>query len=227
MIRKKVEVLCLMPNSDEPEIYYLLPSGYKDSEIEVYESAYEQLEVRLVPKDKWGNEKDKAGIRLEYPFPAPKTIHKDITEVDEGIICHQINCRGVMGAGLAKRIREKFPQVYKDYMYAFKTGNLWLGNVLITSCVSKSLNRVYVASLCGQHNYGRDKQYTDYPAVEQCLKTVQYFKDHTLEKRGENLPVYIPFSMGCTLGGGDWFTVENIIKQFIPDAVIAEYSQNH
>ena len=40
-------------NSDpEPEVYYLLPSGYKDSAIEVYESAYEQLEIQLVHKQK-------------------------------------------------------------------------------------------------------------------------------------------------------------------------------
>ena len=34
----------------EPEVYYYLPSGYKDKAIRVYESAYEGLEVKLVPK---------------------------------------------------------------------------------------------------------------------------------------------------------------------------------
>ena len=31
------------------------------------------------------------------------------------IICHQINCQGIMGAGLAKQIHAMFPQVYEMY----------------------------------------------------------------------------------------------------------------
>lgn len=31
-------------------------------------------------------------------------------------ICHQVNCRGRMNAGLAKQIRNWFPEVYESYM---------------------------------------------------------------------------------------------------------------
>ena len=31
-------------------------------------------------------------------------------------ICQQVNCRGVMGAGLALKIRRKWPVVYQQYM---------------------------------------------------------------------------------------------------------------
>ncbi len=31
------------------------------------------------------------------------------------IVCHQVNCKGVMGAGLALQIKNKFPMVYKNY----------------------------------------------------------------------------------------------------------------
>lgn len=44
------------------------------------------------------------------------------------MICHQVNCRGVMGAGIAKQIRERHPQHYEDYIYhcnAFKEGQAW------------------------------------------------------------------------------------------------------
>lgn len=40
------------------------------------------------------------------------------------IICHQVNCLGIMGAGLAKQIREKFPCVYQMYNYFNQIGNL-------------------------------------------------------------------------------------------------------
>lgn len=31
---------------------------------------------------------------------ANKTITRDILTIDHGVICHQVNCMGVMGAGL-------------------------------------------------------------------------------------------------------------------------------
>lgn len=31
------------------------------------------------------------------------------------IICHQVNCKGVMGGGLAKQIRDVYPNVYYIY----------------------------------------------------------------------------------------------------------------
>ena len=33
----------------------------------------------------------------------------------ECVVCHQVNCQGVMGAGLAAQIRRMFPGVYEDY----------------------------------------------------------------------------------------------------------------
>ena len=34
------------------------------------------------------------------------------------IICHQVNCQGVMGSGIAKQVREKYPNVYNSYKKA-------------------------------------------------------------------------------------------------------------
>ena len=49
---EKIEILRITLDN-VPEVYYILPSGYKDKEIEVFESAYEELEVKLVNKNKW------------------------------------------------------------------------------------------------------------------------------------------------------------------------------
>ena len=35
--------------------------------------------------------------------------------IDNGIICQQVNCCGVMGAGLAKAIMDKFPIVKQKF----------------------------------------------------------------------------------------------------------------
>ena len=140
-----------------------------------------------------------------------KTFKGSVLDVTEGIICHQVNCKGVMGAGLAKAIRERWPAVYTDYMNAFKVDRLRLGVVIWTQVADK----LYVASLCGQDGYGRDKdiRYTNYDALRACLLVVA----------SADMPVTIPKGMGCTLANGDWDVVSQIIAETIPDAVIAEY----
>ena len=39
-------------------------------------------------------------------------INGNLLDVQQGIIVHQVNCRKVAGAGLAKQIREKWPEWY-------------------------------------------------------------------------------------------------------------------
>jgi len=127
----------------------------------------------------------------------------DILTVTSGTICHQVNCQRKMGAGLALAIRRKWPQVYKDYLAAEQE----LGNVVITE-VAPGL---FVASLFAQEFYGKGETYTDYKALEICLRKV---------RESAAKPIHIPSGMGCGLGGGNWEIVQEIIARTIPDAVI-------
>ena len=135
----------------------------------------------------------------------------DILNVKHGIICHQVNCKGKMGAGLALDIRKKWPIVYKDYMNAFKEGELFLGNVILSTIIEVNL---YVVNLCGQYYYGRKGNYTTYTAIRSGLEKIKKFSIY----RG--LTVYIPKNMGCGLAGGDWSIVYKIIEEEIPNAII-------
>jgi hypothetical protein len=44
-----------------------------------------------------------------------KTIEGDLLDIEEGLICHQVNTCGVFNAGLAKQIRIKYPIVFGCY----------------------------------------------------------------------------------------------------------------
>jgi len=136
-------------------------------------------------------------------------INNDILLIQEGIICHQVNCMGKMGAGIALALRKKWPQVYTDYMKAYELNQLRLGQVVFTTIVPDQL---IVANLCGQYRYGRDKRYTDYSALERCLVSVVNYNS--------NLPVYIPYRMGCGLAGGSWEMVSAIVNNIIPNAIV-------
>jgi O-acetyl-ADP-ribose deacetylase (regulator of RNase III) len=115
-----------------------------------------------------------------------------------------------MGSGLAKAIRERWPEVYDLYV----TKLSWnLGEVQLVSVAGD----FYVANLAGQFDYGRDKQHTDYGALERALYKV-YNIAGILE-----LPLYIPYGIGCGLGGGDWSRVAEIIDGIAPRAIVCKY----
>jgi len=143
-----------------------------------------------------------------------KTIYKDILSIKSGIVCHQVNCKGIMGKGLALDIKNKYPSVHTAYLnrcISHDSKDL-LGHVLLSFIPETSL---IIASLFGQENYGSDgKLYTDYKALEKCLEFLaRYFS---------KMNVYIPYKIGCGLGGGDWKIVSKIISDILPFAVIVQ-----
>lgn len=124
------------------------------------------------------------------------------TRNEETIICHQVNCRAAMGAGLARQIRDKWPDVYDRYRLMVETcGEFMLGSFHEV----KVGPHLYVANLYGQVGYGRDKRYTNYAAL-----TAALFKGM---KEYPRATFRIPYGLGCGLAGGDWETVLNIIKE--------------
>ena len=43
----------------------------------------------------------------------------NVFDTDAKYICHQVNCKGKMASGVAKEVRERYPNVYWEYM------NIW------------------------------------------------------------------------------------------------------
>lgn len=140
----------------------------------------------------------------------------NILNVTRGLICQQVNCQGVMGAGLAKAIRNKWPKVYTSYRVNYMKAKL---GQIQPICVD---NNLYVINFFAQDRYGRDKQHTDYTAFTTCLIKLSQWQ----RKNCPKLPVYIPYKIGCGLAGGDWSIVKELIKTIIPTAIIVNpYNQ--
>lgn len=131
-----------------------------------------------------------------------KYIKKDVLEAPAKIIVHQTNCQGVMGAGLAKCVRTKYPRVYNEYYKLCKTHTpkALLGHIQIVPPI---------CNLFGQLNYGRNTVQTDYTAV------LNAFRELYVYCKKYNVPsIALPYNMGCALGGGDWNTYVAIIRKF-------------
>ena len=138
-----------------------------------------------------------------------KIIEGDLLTIEDGIIAHQCNCRGVMGAGIARRIKRRWPQVYKEYRDAYLRKQLTLGDINIVR-ISENL---YIVNLLGQDGYGRGSHKTDYNAVAQAF--------NSLCKLGNthNKQIYIPYLMGCANAGGRWDIYSKIVDTYCPGVI--------
>lgn len=141
-----------------------------------------------------------------------KIIDQNILEImSPAVICHQVNCMGVMGGGLALQIRNKWQHIFDAYV----AKEDWrLGDCQITSV--SDVSWLFVANLAGQHDF-RDTVDTKYDALETALRTARDFADANW------LLLYIPYMMGCGLAGGSWTIVSEMIERVAPDAIICRY----
>jgi O-acetyl-ADP-ribose deacetylase (regulator of RNase III) len=133
-----------------------------------------------------------------------KVINGNIIQINEGIVCHVVNNKGVMGAGVAKALYTKYPEVRSKYLSLQKYELGTCQPVRIT-------DHLVIVNMIAQDGYGRDKRlYLQYDALSLCLNKV---RDHY------NGTIYVPFLIGCGLAGGDWAVVSKILDT-IPDLVV-------
>lgn len=128
----------------------------------------------------------------------------DITQVRSGIICHVVNNKGVMGAGVAKALYTKYPDVRSKY--------LSLQKYELGACQPVRINSdLVVVNMIAQDGYGRDRRlYLQYDTLSLCLNKVRNRYKGT---------IYVPFLIGCGLAGGDWSVVSEILDT-ISDLVV-------
>lgn len=140
-------------------------------------------------------------------------VDGDVTEVECDVILHQVNCKGVMGSGVALTIKQKFPEVYEEYSSyvreQYHRASYYLLGAL-QMCRTSRGN--YVANLFGQDGYGYGKQHTDYDAIRCGLLK--------LNELAVGKTVALPYKMGSDRGGGDWNKVLGIIIECLTDCNI-------
>lgn len=132
-----------------------------------------------------------------------KIIEGNLLDATEDIIGHQVNCKGVMGSGVAKQLKDKYSNLfyeYKGYLSLDKSSTLG-------SCqfVRADKSNKIIANLFGQDDYGRGRQYTDINALTKALIELMEYANN------RNLSVALPYKIGSDRGGADWNEVYKII----------------
>lgn len=113
-------------------------------------------------------------------------------------LLHQANCFNTMNSGVAKAIREDFPEAYAADCETQKGDPDKLGTF---TYVGIDHLYGYIVNLYGQYNYGKDgRKYTLVAELETALKS--FGKRFTIGAE-LGLNICLP-RLGCGLGGASW-----------------------
>lgn len=146
-----------------------------------------------------------------------KYVIGDLLGADQKVIVHGCNNRGVMGSGVARQIRAKWPNVYEVYSLKHMVFGLDLGDIIPVA----TLDGHIIVNAVTQEGFGRDgKVYVDYDAIKTCMEKINN-KVIDWEVKEVAMP-----RIGAGLGGGDWAIIEKIIadtaKNYTP--VVYDFS---
>lgn len=154
-----------------------------------------------------------------------KIVDGDLLKSNLPLIAHQTNCLGVMGAGIAKSIKNKWNIVYTQYANFCK--NLEYSKKLLGKCqicTTGWLPTKYVANLFGEYYFTEsvapyENRHTDYDALKKALLKLKAFCEDE-----EVIEVGIPYKLGCGLAGGDWDgVVYPMLQEIFNDNTITLY----
>jgi len=128
----------------------------------------------------------------------------NLLEAPQRVLVHGTNNKGVMGSGVARQIRSRWPNVYEVYALKHKVFGLDLGDVIPVA----TLDGKIIVNAVTQDGFGRDGQrYVDYAAIERCFEVI-----NDRVQSWEVSEVAMP-RIGAGLGGGDWSVIESIINR--------------
>lgn len=144
-------------------------------------------------------------------------IRKDCNIFDgvaDGII-HQANCFNTMGSGIARQIRERYPEAYNADCKTISGDYKKMGTF---SWTKTNDQKFYIYNCYSQYKYGRDTRHTNYEAIYNGLSAIE---QHASRNNLKSLS--LPHNMGCVLGGGSWHVVNAIIEDIFENKSINLY----
>lgn len=139
-------------------------------------------------------------------------LFADLSKGD--VIAHGANCRGKMGAGVAKSIKQFFPENFKIYEKACQNGRFLPGDALGTL-----ENGILVYNLGTQYELGADAQVWNVRTsvrdmLNQAINATRFTEPVTKIKT---------VRLGCGIGGLDWADVKPVLEAIPTDVELEVY----
>ncbi len=148
---------------------------------------------------------------------AVQYVRGDLLESDCRAIAHQCDCVCAMSSGIARQIRGRYPEAaHADRAYPLR-GTDRLGGFSWAWVDQRGMPRI-VFNLYGQYQPARlpslGSRLTDYQALKSALRGALRFTASVLSRE---VPLGVPWHMGCGLAGGEWSVVERLMAEASAD----------
>lgn len=146
-------------------------------------------------------------------------ITGDLLASDCDVILHQANCQSVMGAGIAKQIKQYHPAAFAVDRECKLTPDERFGHYTATE-IDTGDKYVEVVNLYGQKYLGRGRHIGDKPAdrlaaLESAIRA--YLTDKTKTTQIQDYNFGVPTYIGCGLAGGDWSKTRAMLERVATD----------
>jgi len=136
-----------------------------------------------------------------------KLIKGDLIQLAQGgkfdVIIHGCNCFCTMGAGIAKTIKDIFPEAYKADLNTKKGDRSKLGNISWVKAETKHGSLIIVNGYT-QYDWKGKGRKADYEAIRNVFIKVK--------NQFTGLRIGYP-AIGAGLAGGDWQKISEIIEE--------------
>ena len=131
-----------------------------------------------------------------------------ITMAENGqfdIIVQGCNCHNTMGRGIAKEIRERYPEAYASDCRTIKSDPKKLGTFSAANVTAHNGNKFTIINAYTQYNYSGNKLHADYAAIRKAFNLIA--RTYPVTSR-----IAYPL-IGAGLAGGDWAIISSIIRE--------------
>jgi hypothetical protein len=129
----------------------------------------------------------------------------DVFTTEAAFLGHGVNLRGVMGAGVAKTVREKYPNTYTAYKEMTDKGELGLGFYL--ACREDGIT---IFNLATQLYPGPDARYD--AVFGSCFRAAQDISYKCKSGTDGRRPVMAIPHIASDIGGLEWSKVEKLLE---------------
>jgi O-acetyl-ADP-ribose deacetylase (regulator of RNase III) len=132
-------------------------------------------------------------------------VEDDLFNYHGRVLAHGVSCMGVMGAGIALEIRNRFPLAFADYTkLCSKYEREEAAAHLLGTVQAVDTGGVIILNCFTQAWVGTRYREVSYDAVDRCMRQIgNKFSDYN--------PVAMP-RIGAGLAGGSWNVIREIIR---------------
>ena len=139
---------------------------------------------------------------------------------DIDFITHSCNTHNVMGAGIARAIKNRYPNAYSADCHAMMNNDNQLG--WYSFAVTDATQNKGIYNMYTQDKIGGNRA-VNYEAFYVALKKVADHIEWQMKHEEEEKTLGLPWGISCGLAGGNWGIIFSIINDILIDRNFKTY----